>query len=151
MQSSCFPFSPQWMLASACTGAAGQNNPENDLHNTKHHANLSSRNQHFSEYVSKFHGANFQNVKIVFKNTSRQPVRRISRTPSEKSASREVTGQPREARCTLANLTRDCGEYIYQHQQIAHSEDPSDIDIWISMQIIYFDTQMTQKYSTAMC
>ena len=28
-QSSCFPFSPLWILASACTGTVGQNNPEN--------------------------------------------------------------------------------------------------------------------------
>ena len=46
--------------------------------------------------------------------TSRHPVRRISRTPSEKSLSKEVTGQPREERCTLANFTRDCKQKRYR-------------------------------------
>ena len=36
-------------------------------------------------------------------------------------------------------------------QLIAQPDDLSDIYVWISMSIIYFDTQMTEKYSTAMC
>ena len=35
------------------------------------------------------------------------------------------------------------------HKFIARPYDISDIDIWISVSILYFDTQMTEKYSTA--
>ena len=42
-------------------------------------------------------------------------------------------------------------EFDESNQMISLIISESDIYIWISMSIIYFDTQMPEKYSTAMC
>ena len=34
---------------------------------------------------------------------------------------------------------------------VAQPDDLSDIDIWMSKSIIYFQIQVTEKYSSAMC
>ena len=97
----------EWLLLISCWHQGRGLKPECEVHVF-----------HFLLSGGWFQLVQVQRDKITLKNlhhnchqhadiTSRHPVRRISRTPSEKSLSKEVTGQPSEERCTFANLTRD--------------------------------------------